>query len=155
VTLNRELLGRVRDFVAAEPERFDIGTWFHTAAVWNGGEFARASALFVQADCGTTACIAGTAVVLGGLLDSVVGESDIAVVAQEALGLGAGYLFYRSSWPRAYRLYEDSSGRVGALQLISHMLDDTVILSGNGEFDMFRDEFNFWETFTAPEVLPS
>jgi hypothetical protein len=63
VTLNRELLIQVRDFVLAEPERFDIQNWF---SFYGGdldldlGEMVK---LF-ETDCGTTACIAGAALVL-------------------------------------------------------------------------------------------
>jgi hypothetical protein len=52
VALAEEIMG----LILMEPERFDMGVWFDTSSTAASVEFLR--------DCGTTACIAGHAVLL-------------------------------------------------------------------------------------------
>lgn len=62
MTRNIELLTKVRDLVAADPTKLDMGIWAlvpYDLVQLNDGGMAKVT-------CGTTACIAGWAVQLGG-----------------------------------------------------------------------------------------
>ena len=90
--MNRELIIRVRDHIAAHPERLEMEQWFspHAASNWTTGRLYATPAKLLNEifpfdpklvltdewSCGSTACIAGTAVLLADDPDSLVGESD-------------------------------------------------------------------------------
>jgi hypothetical protein len=147
LTLNRELLGRVRDFITAEPDRFDIVAWFDSDA----GEIKESYESFAAGDCGTTACIAGTAVVLAGCVPKDLSGFKTSVSAMNALGLSGSFLFHRSSWPEAYSYDDDMTGRKGAIELMDDMLAGTVKLDGD-ECGLTVDAFAFWRSFAPVEV---
>lgn len=59
--MNRPLLTAVRDAILAQPDRFSMDTWLHTSGSLRSDIAVGCNP---ATECGTTACIAGWAVVL-------------------------------------------------------------------------------------------
>ena len=124
MSLNLELLQKVRDAIADEGNAFDMGGWGVAVSPRTWWPAIRRA----PTDCGTPACIAGWAIRIGqrrrrsppprawtpGYSNSAIEE-----VAARLLRTKDGYLFYRSLWPDwAYRLPE----RAGALALLDALI---------------------------------
>jgi hypothetical protein len=164
MTLNRELLLQVRDFILAEPTHFDIRAWYSDSeGRWPFQSDFREEHFdsFVgrhaaEEGCQTTACIAGAALALRPNAEgSGLHSENIAWRAKSLLGLEGEALFDRDSWPEHYRSDEDLSGRMNAPALIDDMLAGTVILSDNDyEHTMTEEEADFWREFD-PEAKAS
>jgi hypothetical protein len=145
MTLNMELLTKVRDFIVAEPERFDINFWFDTAS--GDHDIPRDAERFVRGDCGTTACIAGAAMVIAGRSSEMTFDNTPQCAA-DVLGLDAHALFYASQWPVAYQyMMEDSEGCNVAPKLIDDMLAGTVTLTSEDEDEWIETDVIFWSQF--------
>jgi hypothetical protein len=119
--LNTVLLERTADYIEAHPEHFDMESWVSCSAFWN--EASR---------CGTTACIAGTSVMLTGITFPPV--DGVGNVAADALGLPPGgehHLFFRDRWPLVYSRDPASDADVAV-----RLLRD---LAHNGWTEVFGD----------------
>ncbi len=101
--MNVELLRRVQDKIRTSPEEFDMSDW--------------AGRTQTSSHCGTTACIAGWAILFEGEEQHKSGllgytqdiectlTFDVGAEARKLLDLDqywALYLFHRSSWPLEY-----------------------------------------------------
>jgi hypothetical protein len=151
-SLNRPLLTAVRDFVASEPARFDMGSWFRAEVKRDHREFTTwaaeilsAKSNFERGECGTTACIGGTVAVLLDWADF--DPLFLAQDARDALGLPSCELFYEEEWPVAYA-YAGNSGdadqAVRAVRLMDDMLAGTVQISDE---DLDANEDSSWFCF--------
>lgn len=85
--VNLELVERVKAQIRAEAEAFDMTEW---EADWG-----------TEADCGTTHCIGGLAIVLSGeRVERAITHTEAnAIRARQLLGLPNSLLFYVVCWP--------------------------------------------------------
>lgn len=108
-----ELLEKIKDRITVEPHRFDMGLYFSDDSNL----------------CGTTACIAGWAIILA-KPDAANGDHDpLSLWEQEAgrevLGISevqASRLFYECSWPKQFKLsgltmYQASDAKIACARI--------------------------------------
>lgn len=103
-TLNLPLFAKIKEKILAEPDRFNMGLWFGVIDARGELDFLTAGAGTVGEafqECGTVACIAGWAVVLGDPSRSL--HCAVALRARAALGLTydeGTALFTTARWPQ-------------------------------------------------------
>lgn len=94
--LNVALLRRVQRWIKKEPLRFRMGWWFSKERLKRQP----------NPPCNTTACIAGTALLLSGAKRISKQGSDVSIRAAKVLGLTkyeAHQLFTLSEWPTQFK----------------------------------------------------
>lgn len=116
--MNKELLARVRDRIAAVGEdHCDMDNWSYGGPMKGSGEPV----------CGTTACIAGHALAIrDGLFveKNYKGQADIAWTASDFLDLPNENLFYDGFWPDKYaNLLQDEGNAKAMLAICDDLLD--------------------------------
>jgi hypothetical protein len=133
--MNIDLLNRVADWTEANPDSFNMASWFNAPDGELEVPLADVVIGFTEHTCGYVACIGGTAVLLHALanpMDTDAGDGwrqrCHGQTAAELLGLSEQCpLFYADRWPVAYRGTEPEHLR--AVRLIRDMIAGTVDLT--------------------------
>lgn len=121
MSLNIELLKKVRDRIAQEPDRFDMCNWVTTDTEDSDG-------------CGTAACIAGWAFVIHRKLEespeewfSRFDEYEVqCILGLKSDSIGSG-LFHTKYWPEPYRSeYRDAADHAAESAVAVRLLDAVI-----------------------------
>lgn len=115
MSLNVELLEQVKAHILAEPRRINMDDW--QTELDEVDKHLRPA-------CGTIACIAGWACVLG--IGTRVRGNDIEWAAEEVLGLDdGGPLFFVDDWPSEFEvaLRRETKGTLGYAEVVAARID--------------------------------
>lgn len=120
MSLNLELAKKVLDYAENEPEgfHFDMGTWFNPNAYWEEDTGSNV--------CGTSACLAGTAVMLHPEMKIVCGVAmmdDLAIPSWVTAGAKALGI---DDWRIAHDLFLNNHNRAAIIKL-KDMIKEAVI----------------------------
>jgi hypothetical protein len=130
--MNIELFEKVKQAIVAEPERFDMSLWVLSDFV---NEFDSTKG-FKENTCGTTACIAGWACVLG--TDDNVKALDVPGRASALLGPRweqAEQLFYTKYWPSKFLVPYEEGTEQEAAQAAADAIDRFIACGGDWSRD--------------------
>jgi hypothetical protein len=137
--LNVRLLRKIQRHILEEPKRFIMGD---VIAQGEPGEYVEDCDLeWEMPRCGTTACIAGWALFLGGARNnnSLGDAADLLGLNIPAIRDGAGSLFYVGGWPKKfYDAWVAAKTPRGRARVAARRIDFFIATKGTDELKRAR-----------------